>query len=40
MKVNSEIATAGNKNITVVVTDSKGKTKEATAQIVIAEAVV
>lgn len=37
---NAQIATDGNKNITVVVTDSKGKTKEATAQIEIAAAGV
>lgn len=36
----AEIATAGNKNITVIVTDSKQKTKEATAQIEIIEASV
>lgn len=36
----AQIATAGNKNITVIVTDSKQKTKEATAQIVIEEAGV
>lgn len=36
----AEIATAGNKSITVIVTDSKQKTKEATAQIEIAEAGV
>ena len=40
VQTNTQIATAGNKNITVVVTDSKGKTNEATAQIVIAEAGV
>lgn len=37
MQANTEIATAGTKNITVIVTDSKQKTKEATAQIEIAE---
>ena len=36
----AQIATAGTKNITVIVTDSKQKTKEATAQIEIAEAGV
>lgn len=36
----AQITTAGNKNITVIVTDSKEKTKEATAQIVITEAGV
>lgn len=40
VQVNAQIATAGSKNITVVVTDSKQKTKEATAQIEIAEASV
>ena len=40
VQANAQIATAGNKNITVIVTDSKQKTKEATAQIVIAEAGV
>lgn len=40
VQVTTEIATAGNKNITVIVTDSKQKTKEATAQIVIEEAGV
>lgn len=33
--VSTQIAEAENKNITVVVTDSKQKTKEATAQITI-----
>lgn len=40
MQAAAQIATAGNKNITVIVTDSKQKTKEATAQIVIEEAGV
>lgn len=40
VQVNAQIATAGSKNITVVVTDSKQKTKEATAQITIAEASI
>ncbi len=40
VQASAEISTAGNKNITVIVTDSKQKTKEATAQIVIAEAGV
>ena len=40
VQANAEIATAGTKNITVIVTDSKQKTKEATAQIEIAEAGV
>lgn len=40
MQANAQIATAGNKNITVIVTDSKQKTKEATAQITIVEAEV
>lgn len=40
VQANAEISTAGNKSITVIVTDSKKKTKEATAQIEIAEAGV
>lgn len=40
VKALSQIATAGNKNITVIVTDSKQKTKEATAQIEIVEAEI
>lgn len=40
VQVAAQIATAGNKNITVIVTDSKQKTKETTAQIVIEEAGV
>ena len=40
VKANAQIATAGNKSITVIVTDSKQKTKEATAQIEISEASV
>lgn len=40
VQANAEIATAGTKNITVVVTDSKQKTKEATAQIEIADASI
>ena len=37
---NAQIATSGNKSITVIVTDSKQKTKEATAQIEISEAEI
>ena len=40
VQANAEIATAGTKNITVVVTDSKQKTKEDTAQIEIADASI
>lgn len=40
VQANVQIATAGNKSITVIVTDSKQKTKEATAQINITEAEV
>lgn len=40
VKALAQIATAGNKNITVIVTDSKQKTKEATAQIEIVEAEI
>ena len=40
VQANAQIATATTKNITVIVTDSKQKTKEATAQIEIAEAGV
>ena len=40
VQANAQIATDGTKNITVVVTDSKQKTKEATAQIEIADASI
>lgn len=40
VQANTQIATAATKNITVIVTDSKQKTKEATAQIEITEAGV
>lgn len=40
VQANAQIVATGNKNITVIVTDSKQKTKEATAQIEISEAEV
>ena len=40
VQANAQIATASTKNITVIVTYSKQKTKEATAQIEISEASV
>ena len=40
VQASAEIATATTKNITVIVTDSNQKTKEATAQIEIAEASI
>ena len=40
VQANAQIATAGTKNITIIVTDSKQKTKEASAQIEISEASV